>query len=136
MYVITDLSPHTGSRAALAISLLLLTGCLNPCGNRILSDVPSPNATKHAVIFERDCGATTDFSTQLSILSEREQLDNKGGNTFVADSNHGRAHSVYVNVKWSGEDRLTVIYPAAVRVFHNEQRVNGVTVVFRPDPER
>jgi hypothetical protein len=108
-------------------------GCLSPCGNRVLADVPSPLGTKHAVVFERDCGATTDFSTQLSILNAGDKLENEGGNAFVADSDHGRGTSLYVHVKWSTEGALTVNYPERARVFHNERQVNGVSITYKPD---
>jgi hypothetical protein len=112
---------------------VFLVGCLNPCGNRVLVDVPSPHGARHAVVFERDCGATTDFSTQLSILNAGEKLGDDGGNSFVVDSNHGRATSLYVHVKWSSEGALEVSYPESARVFHNERRINGVSIIYRPD---
>lgn len=112
---------------------VFLVGCLNPCGNRVLADIPSPLGTKHAVLFERDCGATTDFSTQLSILNAGEKLESQAGNTFIADSNHGHVTSLYVRVKWSAESSLEVNYPEPARVFHNEKHVNGVSINYKPD---
>lgn len=38
------------------------------CANRVAVEAKSPDNRYKAVIFERDCGATTDFSTQVSIL--------------------------------------------------------------------
>jgi hypothetical protein len=51
---------------------LLLTACLSPCENEVFSDVPSPSGKEHAIVFQRDCGATTDFSFQVSILNRSE----------------------------------------------------------------
>ena len=61
------------------------------CGNEVLQELPSPGAPLVAVVFRRDCGATTDVSTQLSILARGATLQNRAGNVFVADSKHGAA---------------------------------------------
>ena len=50
------------------------------CGNDIYSETLSPDGELKAVIFQRDCGATTGFSTQVSILDTDETLENDGGN--------------------------------------------------------
>lgn len=42
------------------------------CGNKIIQEIPSPNRKLKAVIFTRDCGATTGFSTQISLLSKTQ----------------------------------------------------------------
>ena len=38
------------------------------CGTTIRHVIPAPGGKAPAVIFERDCGATTSFSTQISIV--------------------------------------------------------------------
>ncbi|HEY7181405.1 MAG TPA: hypothetical protein VIC84_08295, partial [Blastocatellia bacterium] len=70
--------------------LLLLSiysaGCLNladGCGNEILRVHYSPTKKLKAVVFERDCGATTGFSAQISIIPANSDLPNKAGNVFV-----------------------------------------------------
>ena len=40
----------------------------NLCGNEIIEEIKSPDNKYKLVIFQRDCGATTGFSTQISIL--------------------------------------------------------------------
>jgi len=40
----------------------------DPCGNTIVEALPSPDGSHKAVVFVRNCGATTDFSTQMSVL--------------------------------------------------------------------
>ncbi len=57
--------------AALIMSLVMFEGaCLNlagACGNEILKEVRSPTGKMKGVVFQRDCGATTGFSTQVSV---------------------------------------------------------------------
>ena len=55
--------------AALSLSL---SGCVDLCENEIKTEVASPDETKRAVIFERSCGATTPFSTHVSVLNRGE----------------------------------------------------------------
>ena len=40
------------------------------CGTTIRRVVSAPSGKATAVIFERDCGATTSFSTQISIVPD------------------------------------------------------------------
>lgn len=50
----------------------------------------SPDGQREAVMFQRDCGATTGYSTQISVLDHGETQVG-GGNAFRADDNHGVA---------------------------------------------
>jgi hypothetical protein len=60
-----------------------LAGCGDAgCGNAVLQDLPSPEGRRHAVVFTRDCGATTAFSTQVSVLPSDHDTDVR----YVADT--------------------------------------------------
>jgi hypothetical protein len=48
------------------------------CKNIVYKEYASPNAQLKAVVFARDCGATTGFSTQVSILDFDESLKSNG----------------------------------------------------------
>jgi hypothetical protein len=90
--------------------------------------VPSPDGRFEAVIFQRDCGATTAFSTQISILSRGGALPKTAGNAWIADSNHGAAPigkwgGPSVEVSWSTNRRLTVVAHPAARISRNESAV-------------
>jgi hypothetical protein len=84
-------------------------------------------------VFQRDCGATTGFSTQISILPVDEKMPNEGGNVFVADSNHGAAPSgrgggPIVEVRWLNESELLIKHDSRARVFQSEQSLRGVKI--------
>ena len=65
------------------------------CGNEIFQTIPSPNKKYKAIIFQRDCGATTGFSTQISIVKTISKLANESGNIFIADG-HPSDHPLKV----------------------------------------
>jgi hypothetical protein len=119
--------------------ITLATGgaaCVNiagDCANEILNEVRSPTGKMKAVVFQRDCGATTGFSTQVSVLQSDQQLPNEGGNVFVADTDHGIAPSgagggPVVEVSWTNETELLVRHDKRARVFHNEPSLGNVRV--------
>ncbi len=118
----------------IAAVLLNLVGCLDPCGNRILSETPTQGSSKRAVVFERDCGATTDFSTQVSILNASEPAPREAGNVFIADSDHGAVTNVRVSVRWDSPDHLVVVFPARARVFQQQVQVRGVNISYEKTP--
>ncbi len=87
------------------------------CGNYIHKTITSPEATLKAVIFQRDCGATTGFSTQISILSATEKLSNDSGNIFSSD---GHPDDSAPEVSWVSEDELSINKRDTVQVYNQE----------------
>lgn len=84
------------------------------CGNEIFQESSSPNNSYKAVVFQRDCGATTGFSTQVSILGTNDELPNEAGNIFIMD---GHPDWTDVQVSWEENDLLTVSYKNRDEVF-------------------
>lgn len=121
-----------------AIPGMLLSGD-SMCDNQPLSEAKSPGGAHRAVVFTRNCGATTGFSTQVSILPGGGELPNDGGNAFVADDDHGAAPAgpgggPVVEAVWLGENRLRIRHHPRARVFHSETRVGDVEVVYDTKP--
>ncbi|HEY0281498.1 MAG TPA: hypothetical protein VGC27_02615 [Rhizomicrobium sp.] len=56
-----------------------------PCENTVVKSVVSPDGRHKAVLFQRNCGATTGFSSQVSIIPASLWLPDHSGNAFVAD---------------------------------------------------
>jgi hypothetical protein len=130
---------------ALTSTLLLACGLIDPCGNEVISEVSSPNGEYRAIVFERDCGATTDFSTQVSVLRKSESFRAKHtwyasssqANCFTCDSDHGKASAgpaggPWVWVRWLSPDRLELSYDGYARVFLRQATVSGVRVTYVP----
>jgi len=87
-------------------------------------------------MFQRDCGATTGFSTQVSILNAGEPLSGPG-NVFRADDNHGAARAggwggPWAEIKWLSPSHLLVRYAARSRLFKESEHVSGVKIMYQP----
>jgi len=106
------------------------------CANEVLSRATSPDGKRVAVVFERDCGATTDFSTQVSILPLNKTFGkSEPGNTFICDSDHGQAPvgpggGPELNVQWVGEHDLKITCHRRARVFRKEEWFDGVSITY------
>jgi len=106
------------------------------CVNTPAMRVDSPDRSLSVEVFERDCGATTDFSTQISIVKPGK-VETGGGNLFVADANHGAVtaegpHHVLpmMSVRWLPDGGLRISYPKAARVFLRKTVRDGVRVAY------
>jgi hypothetical protein len=123
--------------ARLLPMLLLFLACgLNPCENTLVSTVPSPDGRWQAVLFERSCGATTGFSTQVSIIPAGKALPPDAGNTFYADGGDVSAPwgGPPAELTWLGPDRLQIAFHPSARVNLRNEVVNGVSVSYRSAP--
>ena len=92
------------------------------CGNEVLQEIPSDNGEKVAYIFQRDCGATTGYSYELSILDKGEELPNKNGNTFLTEKEF--------TMSWIGEKKIQVVHKEFADIYKKDKRVNGVRVEY------
>ena len=108
----------------LSCMLLFLMGCVDPCDNKVINSALSPDQSKYAVSFHRDCGATTGFNTQISIFNSKNDLPNKSGNTLIID---GQAS---FELLWQSSSKLVVKGGLNDTVFLQEYFVNGVQVVY------
>jgi hypothetical protein len=68
--------------AALLALSVVLSGC-DLCENEISQSVISPSGKMKAVVFSRNCGATTGANTQVSIIPASGMLLDDGGNTLI-----------------------------------------------------
>ena len=114
----------------------ILAGCSDGCANRVLATQVSPDGQYSAVLFERNCGATTPFATHVSILRKGERLSGSG-NTFTADANHGAASTgdwggPWASIAWLSPSKLVVKYADGSRSFRREEEVAGVNISYEP----
>lgn len=89
----------------LAIAGLFIYATSDMCGNEVYSQVVSPDGKHKAVVFQRDCGATTGFSTQISIIDFSDALKNESGNIYIID---GHPKNVSPSLKWLSNTELHV----------------------------
>jgi len=107
------------------------------CGNDVLQIVASPDKQVKAVIFERDCGATTGFSTQVSVLASGAKLPNDAGNVFSAETGHhgkiapsGPGGGPVINALWKNNQTLVVTHHPDAQVFGHERHATVRTSWF------
>lgn len=104
----------------------------NICGNETLQQSYSPNGLYKAVVFERDCGATTGFSTQVSILPVGEELsDSDAGNTLICSDDFGRQE---IKIEWEGSRCLKLFYSERACDLSKEAGQTGISIVAVSSP--
>lgn len=114
--------------AVLSVLLLIVAGCGlllstvfgGMCGNEIFQEAYSPDGEYKAVVFQRDCGATTGFSTQISILKASADLPDKGGNVFIID---GHPDWTGVTVDWETNRLISISYSDGYSVSEMEDTI-------------
>jgi hypothetical protein len=84
---------------ALAVAALVM-GC--GCSNKVIAEADSPDGTLRATVFERDCGATTDFSRIVSITGKEEDYTRENSFVFVVEGEKD------IQLKWTGRRQLSV----------------------------
>jgi hypothetical protein len=131
---------HTMKRGAtnLLVCLAMLNGavlsdagCHKPalvfsCEDTVLKEETSPNRRYTVTVFERDCGATTDYSTIVSVRTFKERFDADKGRIFIVN---GREPIV---VAWQSETSLTIRCPSCSpeQIFKREKMWKGVTISY------
>jgi hypothetical protein len=119
-------------------ALVALSGCSEDptsCGNDIIRRIVAPGGQHSVVIFQRDCGATTGFSTQVSILGPRDRLEG-AGNAYRADDDHGAAAAgswggPWVEAQWIAPNQLLIRIAAKSRMFAQNTSVSGVRITYQ-----
>lgn len=119
--------------ALVCVFLLLLPGCEDTTCEIILS----PDRSHKVVLYTRDCGATTGFSTHIAIAKSNEDIDD-GTRILVADDDHGKAngHPVYhelidIRARWIDDDSLELSYDKNARLFTEDDEARGITIIHR-----
>lgn len=98
----------------LVLFWLLSAGCVNQPYQQFVSE----NGLYKAVVFQRDCGATTGFSTQVSIIAADDELcDNCAGDVLAADG-HPRENKL--QLEWRGDHQLKLLLPDGIKIYRRE----------------
>jgi hypothetical protein len=110
--------------AIYASAFTALGGCASLCDNEIAQVTLSPSGELTAVVFNRNCGATTGFNTQVSVLPSAELPTNDPGNLLILDG------QVPLQIFWASDSQLSVVGLGASHVFKQEAQTSGVTVSY------
>ena len=90
-----------------AIAISVVSGCepalFGDCADTITSEVASPDGRHVATVFERNCGATSDYSTNLSLREAEDAFDpDEQPPVLVVEG------QVALAPAWSSKESLTV----------------------------
>ena len=109
--------------AAICLCLLFLSGC---CGYRVKARTNSPDNVLVATVYEVDCGATTDYATQVSVSRPSDNYKDSDGILFIVKGQKN------VNVKWTGDRSLYVECDGcfAKAIFLQTVRRGGLDVTY------
>lgn len=102
---------------------------LSSCGEEIIRRVPSPNGSKVAVLFERNCGATVGYVRHVNVSPSEKafRVDASGAiNDGLAALMEGQAD---VSLVWADETALVLTSTAPWR--SGAAFVSGVSITRR-----
>jgi hypothetical protein len=94
------------------------------CNNTIVTTSTSPDKKWKLVLFERSCGATTGYSSQISLLKIEEELSNEGGNIYIA-SGSPKGYSL----NWQSNFNVT-INGTSYETFKKINQFSGITLTY------
>lgn len=115
---------------------LAMSSCINvtgDCENVVKHEQVSPDGGFVVTVYERTCGATTDFSTQVQLRPSRAPFEGvpdgagaeKDGIVFIASG------QLPVEIRWIDSRRLVVgVATGSERVSRRQTRWNDVTVSY------
>ncbi len=109
------------------------------CGNQVIQKVVAPDERHTVFLFQRDCGATTGFSTQISLYPRDadKNLPNSAGNVFIAEEKgngpKGYWHGPLVRTRWLDGNKLEIRYHHTARTFYRQTRLGIVQIKYVVD---
>ncbi len=122
--------------AAVAVTLLgRLVAPLQPaCVNTVIDSVPSPDNAWNAIVFERSCGTTTGFTSQVSLMQAGFDLPDLAGNAFVAADGESAGSTAWggpaIAVAWTGDRQIEIAFDPTARVTTRSESVGEVSIGF------
>ena len=117
--------------AAVALILVaaaaIFVSSLDPlCVNEPLFSLGSPNGVHQAILFQRNCGATTPYSLHVSVLPYGAELPDEAGNALIV-----RDQDLTPKLHWSSPYNLVLEYPAYANISPIQDAPTGVSVQYR-----
>lgn len=112
--------------AGLAVAVLVVYMTLpDLCENERLIASVSPDGKYEAISFRRNCGATTSYSAQVSVIRAGKELPNESGNVLVI-----RDKDWIPELGWDGPGKLVVIYPYYVDASSVDEAPHEISVEY------
>ena len=98
------------------------------CGNTIIQTSVSPNQKYKLVLYQRDCGATTGFSSQISLLDNNEKLDleDDSGNVYIANGYPDNFKIIWIS------NNSVIIKRPQTKTYKIKKEVNNISFRYLP----
>ena len=119
------------------VAAVLVLGCpfsRDSCANTPVREAVSPDGRLRAVVFIRDCGATTALSAQVGVVSVGKELPNEAANAFIPDHRYGGSDADSaarkIVLEWRADTILAIAHQWGSQVFRAEARVAPVRIVY------
>src|SRR5258706_8051868 len=106
------------------------------CGNKIVNEINSPDKKCKVVIFTRDCGATTGFSTQVSVIESDDKLEkNDNGNILIMSDKTGDGLTfenggAKVKARWDGNNDLRIYFDQRTETSKQRNRIEDIKISY------
>jgi hypothetical protein len=127
------MSPRFARVAAVSLSALL-SGCdvglFGDCDDTVVSEALRPDGPHRAVVYVRNCGATTAYATHVALHERGRFFDSESAIVFVGAS--GEPSRPRVSARWVDRNKLEVTYPRTTRVSRTLTSWEGIDIVLIP----
>lgn len=95
------------------------------CENSVVKISASPDKKWKLVLFERSCGATTGFSSQILLLKIDEEINNESGNIYIS-----KGDSEGYSINWQSNTSVS-IGGSNHEAFKKETFFNGINFDYK-----
>jgi hypothetical protein len=104
------------------------------CNDQVVSELPSPGGKVKAVLYVRDCGATTRASTIVTILSAAQvKPQYRSPRVFEGYEYPWNAKTHKIRLEWLSDRSLRVFYTREIELTALKNWAEGVTVTYQLD---
>jgi hypothetical protein len=112
--------------------LLFVAGCNFFCqssdfgfSDKTITEVPSPDGKHVATLFERDCGATTDFSMIVVLRRTAQNFNPEKNRIFIVSG------KTEIDVRWADKSHLDIFHNApSNKIFKAENEFDSITISY------
>ena len=120
-----------------AVLICGLTGCSSLCRDTVVSKHSSPDGRFVVVVFYRDCGATTPFTTEISVMRSGEDVSGgSAGNIFSMTDPPGAHETLSRNgviearLDWRSPQLLAISTPRRAVVGKRVQSFGDIKIEY------
>jgi hypothetical protein len=96
------------------------------CGADNVRRIMAPDNHHKVIVFRKNCGATTAYSTQAVLLPVWRPFILAFSNPFFVS-----AEEDHLDVHWRDNDAVDVVFPKTLRTFRRDPKVDDIAIFYR-----